>query len=89
MPSRIDPPRTTALEYICQRQFHRRFLLPRTANHGELPITYADVGTRPETTNDHVPTFLFMPGMFGSRYLAIYMQAIAERLGVRVLVIDR
>ena len=89
MPSTIKPPRTVAAEYISQRHFHRRFILPQTATHGDLPITYADIGKHPETSTENVPTFLFMPGMFGSRYIAVYIHAIAEKLGVRVLVVDR
>lgn len=89
MPSTIKPPRTIAAEYISQRHFHQRFILPQTATHGDLPITYADIGKRPETSTENVPTFLFMPGMFGSRYIAVYIHAIAEKLGVRVLVVDR
>ena len=89
MPSTIKTPRTIAAEYISQRHFHRRFILPQTATHGDLPITYADIGKRPETTTGDVPTFLFMPGMFGSRYIGVYIHAIAEKLGVRVLIVDR
>ncbi|PCG98864.1 Hypothetical protein PENO1_031740 [Penicillium occitanis (nom. inval.)] len=73
MPSTVKPPRTIAAEYISQRHFHRRFILPQTATHGDLPITYADIGKRPEVISENVPTFLFMP----------------EKLGVRVLVVDR
>lgn len=88
-PATIKNPRTIAAEYIAQRHFHRRFILPQTATHGDLPVTYADIGKRPETSIEDVPTFLFMPGMFGSRYVAVYMHAIAEKLGVRVLIVDR
>ncbi|KAJ5591695.1 uncharacterized protein N7459_002064 [Penicillium hispanicum] len=35
------------------------------------------------------PYFFFMPGMFASRYLGIPLHAIAERAGVRLLVVDR
>ncbi|EED23088.1 conserved hypothetical protein [Talaromyces stipitatus ATCC 10500] len=90
MPSTIKTPRTIAAEYISQRHFHRRFVLPRTETHGELAVTYADVGVQPDTTtSNHVPTFLFIPGMFGSRYLGVYIHAIAEKFGVRVLCVDR
>ncbi|KAH8700428.1 hypothetical protein BGW36DRAFT_374118 [Talaromyces proteolyticus] len=90
MPPNIkSSPRTTALEYISQRHFHERFIIPRTANHEELPITYADVGIRPETTCDHVPTFLYIAGMFGSRYMGVHIHAIAKKIGVRVIIVDR
>lgn len=89
MASEIKNVRDVAAEYISQRHFHRRFILPQTATHADLPITYADFGKHPETPTQNVPTFLFMPGMFGTRYLAVYIHAIAEKLGVRVLIIDR
>ncbi|QGA14021.1 hypothetical protein EYB26_001673 [Talaromyces marneffei] len=89
MPSTTKNPRTIAAEYISQRHFHRRFILARTATHGELPVTYADIGARPDSTAENVPTFLFMPGMFGSRYIGVYIHAIAKKLGVRVLSVDR
>lgn len=79
-----------AAEYLAQDQFHRRFVLPATADHGELQVSYADVGRIPDSDNStHHPTVLFIPGMFASRYLSVWMHAIAERLGVRVLIVDR
>lgn len=85
----MDESRTLAAQYIAQRRFHRRFILPKTTSHDQIPVTYADVGIEPDTSSAPVPTFLFMPGMFGSRYISVYMHAIAEKLGVRVLVVDR
>ncbi|KAI0480688.1 Alpha/Beta hydrolase protein [Xylariaceae sp. FL0804] len=35
------------------------------------------------------PTVVFIPGMFASRYFALLVHPVAEKLGVRVLVIDR
>jgi hypothetical protein len=85
-----DSPSSRAAEYIAQDRFHRRFILPATADHGELQVSYADVGT-PKQGEDgtHYPTILFIPGMFASRYQSVFMHAIAEKLGVRVLVVDR
>lgn len=89
--SASDSPSSGAAEYIAQGQFHRRFTLPATPDHGELQVSYADVGRTPKQDHDgtHCPTILFIPGMFASRYLSVWMHAIAERLGVRVLVVDR
>ncbi|KAL1883298.1 hypothetical protein Daus18300_000356 [Diaporthe australafricana] len=84
-------PSSRAAEYLAQDQFHRRFTLPGTADHGELQVSYADVGRAPDQGDGgtHHPTILFIPGMFASRYLGVWMHAIAEKLGVRVLVVDR
>ncbi|RLM00574.1 hypothetical protein CFD26_108442 [Aspergillus turcosus] len=57
--------------------------------HGKLRVTYADVGIHPGTDGHPVPTVLFIPGMFATRYVGILMHAIAVKLGVRVLLIDR
>lgn len=80
-----------AAEYLAQDRFHQRFALPATADHGDLQVSYADVGRAPEQTDGstHHPTVLFIPGMFASRYLSVMMHAIAEKLGVRVLIVDR
>lgn len=66
---------------ISQNRFHRRINLDTT--HGPLNITFADIGC--ETG----PAVLFMPGMFASRYLGIPLHVLAERAGVRLLVVDR
>ena len=88
-----DSPSSRAAEYIAQDRFHRRFILPATADHGELQVSYADVGRSTPKQGDvdgtHYPTILFIPGMFASRYLSVFMHAIAEKLGVRVLIVDR
>ncbi|KAH8775280.1 hypothetical protein F5883DRAFT_545616 [Diaporthe sp. PMI_573] len=80
-----------AAEYVAQDRFHRRFVLPGTADHSELQVSYADVGRTPEPSDNGTrhPTVLFIPGMFASRYLSVSMHAIAEKLGVRVLIVDR
>lgn len=80
-----------AAEYVAQDRFHRRFVLPATADHGELQVSYADVGRTPEPSDNGTrhPAVLFIPGMFASRYLSVSMHAIAEKLGVRVLIVDR
>lgn len=86
-----DSPSSRAAEYLAQDRFHRRFVLPATADHGELQVSYADVGRSPRQGDDGTlcPTALFIPGMFASRYLSVWMHSIAEKLGVRVLIVDR
>jgi hypothetical protein len=80
-----------AADYIAHDRFHRRFVLPATADHGELQVSYADVGRLPKQDDRGTrhPTVLFIPGMFGTRYLGAWMHTIAEKLGVRVLMVDR
>lgn len=85
--------KSQALSYISHPRLHRRFSLPATADHGSLTVTYADVGRSPEPDlrEDSVnpPTVLFIPGMFASRYIGVLIHAVAEKWGVRVLIIDR
>lgn len=85
------PPPSRAAEYLAQDRFHQRFVLPATSDHGELQVSYADVGRTPKQDDDgtYHPTVLFIPGMFASRYLSVWMHAIAEKLGVRVVIVDR
>ncbi|KAF7554440.1 hypothetical protein G7Z17_g2907 [Cylindrodendrum hubeiense] len=86
-----EPPAAGAAQYISDARFHRIFTLPATADHDALTVSFADVGRAPEPSAaaPNPPTILFIPGMFSSRYLAIAMHAIAQKLGVRVLVVDR
>ncbi|KAI3390693.1 hypothetical protein diail_8862 [Diaporthe ilicicola] len=86
-----DSRSSRATEYLAHDRFHRRFVLAATADHGELQVSYADVGRTPEQGDGAAPypTVLFIPGMFASRYLSVWMHAIAEKLGVRVLIVDR
>lgn len=90
MPSDPNSPRSKALRLISNSRFHRTFTLPATPDHDELTITYADAGHDPEHPDDRdSTTILFMPGMFSSRYHGIPVHVVAEKLDVRVLVIDR
>ncbi|KAJ1709607.1 Alpha/Beta hydrolase protein [Aspergillus flavus] len=84
-----NSPRAIALRYISNSRFHRRYTLPATADHDSLTFTYADIGSTPSSANPNPQTILFMPGMFATRYLGVFIHAIAEKLGVRVLVVDR
>ena len=87
----VDPssPRSQALCYVSNRRFHQRFTLPATTDHDSLTVTYADVGRAIDTPGQQSPTILFMPGMFATRYLGVLIHPIAEKLGVRILVVDR
>lgn len=69
------------LSLISSNRFHRRVTLD-TAN-GSLTVSFADIGS---VTG---PVLLFLPGMFASRYAGIPLHGLAERAGVRLLVVDR
>ncbi|CAI7622388.1 unnamed protein product [Penicillium glandicola] len=83
-----ESPRSFAASYVSNSRFHRSFTIEPTPTHGPLNVTYADYGREPDE-NGTTPTLLFMPGMFSSRYIGICLHAIAEKWGVRVLVVDR
>lgn len=88
----VESLRAQAVEYLSNDRFHRRFTLPATSEHEALTVSYSDVGRAPGQASDDdadLPTILFMPGMFASRYLGISFHPIAKKLNVRVLVVDR
>lgn len=81
-----DTAKARALEYISNPRFHQRYVLPANADHGDLVFSYADIGRE---ASPGLPTVLFMPGMFASRYLGVYLHVMADKLGVRLIVVDR
>ncbi|KAL7807899.1 alpha/beta-hydrolase [Trichoderma aethiopicum] len=83
--------RGLALEYISDPRFTQKFSLPDGENQDTITVSFADVGFKPEdpTASRSTPTVLFIPGMFGSRYISAVLDRVAHRYGVRVLVIDR
>ncbi|KAJ2890592.1 hypothetical protein MKZ38_001647 [Zalerion maritima] len=89
------PAQSAAREYIANPNFHQTFTLPSTAEHGELTVSYADIGrvssspSETDVNRNNISAILFMQGMFASRYVGTFMHAIAEKLGVRVLTVDR
>lgn len=72
---------TDPLSLISNTRFHRRVVLDTA--HGPLTVSFAEIGCATG------PALLFLPGMFASRYLGITMHTVAERFGVRLLVVDR
>ncbi|KAG9255102.1 Alpha/Beta hydrolase protein [Emericellopsis atlantica] len=79
-------PRDEAAEYIANRRFHQSVTLPARDGHKKMLISYAEYGYEGDA---NTPTILFTPGMFGSRYVGMFMHAIAAKNKVRVLVPDR
>lgn len=93
MSSQDGPTSHPVLNFVKDNRMHRELILPATTTHDALNVSYADVGhlpeaSRPESVADH-PTILLIPGMFASRFLALTLHAIAAKLGVRVLIVDR
>ncbi|KAL6812852.1 alpha/beta-hydrolase [Trichoderma sp. SZMC 28013] len=80
-----------ALSYISDPRFSQEFILPRTSARDSITVCYADLGFKPETPTASrcTPTVLFIPGMFGSRYIGSLLDPVARKFGVRVVVIDR
>lgn len=91
MPASTASAHEQAISYISNPRFSRELTLPATADSPALTVSYADVGFSPETPADSrsTPTVLFIPGMFGSRYIGAILDPIARKFGVRVLVVDR
>ena len=80
-----------AKEILSQPRYNRTFKLPKTASHDELTFSYLDMGKTPATDDEsaHVPTILFMPGMFSTRFAYLTAYRVAEKYGVRVICPDR
>ncbi|KAK1244301.1 hypothetical protein MKX07_003100 [Trichoderma sp. CBMAI-0711] len=91
MTSTTASARDQALNYISDPRFTQQFSLPASENQDAITVSYADVGFKPAspTASRTTPTVLFIPGMFGSRYIGAVLDRVARRYGVRVLVIDR
>lgn len=73
------------MAFCCASRFHQSIVLPATDAHGPLRVTYAVAGS---STKDS-PIMFFAGGMFGLRYQALNVHHLAEKMGVRVVYIDR
>ena len=91
MSSATASARDQALSYISDPRFTQKFTLPEGENQDAITVSFADVGFKPDsaTAGRSTPTVLFIPGMFGSRYIGAVLDPVARKYGVRVLVIDR
>lgn len=77
------------LEFVAQKRFHQRIVLPATGNHGRLTVTYADIGPRTTKDGSPTPTMLLIQGMAGSRLWCCHKDHLANKLEVRMISIDR
>jgi hypothetical protein len=84
-----EPERSDVDSYVSNPRFSQRFTLPATSDHDELIFSYGEYGLSPGPENQNPPTLLFIPGLFASRHLGLFLHVVAERHGVRVLVVDR
>lgn len=76
----------TAIDLVSPIKFHQSFTIPVTDKHGRLKVTYSISGV---PIGEYAPTVFFCGGMFGSRYMAIWDDYLATKIGVRVLHVDR
>ena len=87
--------RQLADEYLSNPQFHQEITFNAGDKLGELKVSYGEFGVKADADSERsasggdVPTILFTPGMFGSRYNGVVMHAIALKHRVRILVPDR
>lgn len=82
----LTPVQECVIESVSPIKFHQSFTLPETDKHGALKVTYAVSGI---PLGEDAPTILFCGGMFGSRWMAVFNDFLATKIGVRVLYIDR
>ena len=92
LPSRIAMADTStetevALRYK-QPQYHYKFTLPATKDHGDLQIGYSDLGRQPDVDNNP-PVILFMPGLQATRLLGDFLGIVGLKLGTRIITVDR
>ncbi|PYI06237.1 hypothetical protein BO78DRAFT_315974 [Aspergillus sclerotiicarbonarius CBS 121057] len=80
---------THLLEFTAEKRFHQRLVLPAAADHGPLAVTYADIGPQATEDGTPTPTILLIQGMGGSRLWGYHKDYLANKLGVRLLAIDR
>ncbi|OBT90814.1 hypothetical protein VE02_00381 [Pseudogymnoascus sp. 03VT05] len=77
--------KTFAIEYVCATRMHHSLTIPGTETRKPLKVTYAIAGLE----NDDAPTVVFVSGMYGMRWVALLWHAVALRVGVRLVCVDR
>ncbi|TVY48735.1 hypothetical protein LOCC1_G002323 [Lachnellula occidentalis] len=82
----LTPVQERVIELVSPIKFHQSFTLSETETHEALKVTYAISGI---PIGEDAPTILFCGGMFGSRWMAVFNDFLATKVGVRVLYIDR
>lgn len=81
------------LEYLADNRFHQSFILPPskvTNRQTWTKVTYCDVGCRVKSDGSiNKAAILFCGGMFAGRWLGSLLDVAAQKLGVRLLSVDR
>ena len=81
--------RKDVTDFFASPRIHQSVTLNAGPKYGEMNVSYAEFGRQQDSSNEELPTALFTPGMFGSRYLGAFMNVFGEKHGVRILVPDR
>ncbi|KAF2160171.1 hypothetical protein M409DRAFT_29466 [Zasmidium cellare ATCC 36951] len=77
---------TEVIRKIAPRNFHQHLWLPQTPSHEKLRVTFA---TTSNFDDQSLPASLFVGPMFGSRYLAVLFDKLAQETGMRAIAVDR
>lgn len=81
--------RKEVADFFASPRIHQSVTLDAGPKYGEIEVSYAEYGRQKDPSQSEMPTALFTPGMFGSRYLGAFMDVFGEKHGVRILVPDR
>jgi len=78
--------RDNALARVSAGHLHQCLWLPETQDHPRLRVTFATTSNFDDET---LPVILFIPPMFGSRWIVLEMDKLARDSGVRVVFPER
>lgn len=78
--------RDIALATLSAGHLHQSLWLPETPDHPRLRLTYS---TTSNFEDESLPAVLFIPPMFGSRWLVLEVNELARDCGVRVIFPER
>lgn len=73
------------IEFASSIRFHQRFSFVCKTTQSRLHVTYSISGA----TTEDAPVMLVVPGMFGGRYIGLWIDYLAAKEGVKVIVVDR
>ena len=76
------------MKFLTLPRYNKEVIIPQSDTHDALTISYADLGRQSEAGSS-VPTVLFIPGMFGTRFSMAFLDPLAEKMGVRLITADR
>jgi len=82
----LKSPKEQEFDILSPIKFHQSFKVPPTESHGVLRVSYSITGI---PLGQEAPTILFCAGMFGSRWIGMWLDYLATKTRVRVLFIGR